>query len=207
MPCPAPRRRRSCSSTTTCCPTGWPSTWLPTRTSPRWTRASGQALVGVLAVVGGLVEREAPEARDGERPRGAAPARAAPGLLVDAGQDLGQALGVGAEVAGHGHRVLVVVVLVDDRRLVGPPAVVRVVLLQGEHDAVAEHREHVPDVAAVFQRRPGPLDGVGPEQALGRRGEQVLPAPGLLADGVGEARVGDLLGIEAAERARLLLHP
>src|SRR4029450_12955548 len=128
MPCPAPRRRRSCSSTTTCCPTWWPSTWLPTRTSTRCTRASDQALVAALAVVGGLVEREAPEARDGERLRVAAPARAAPGLLVDAGQDLGQALGVGAEVAGHGHRVLVVVVLVDDPPLVVPPARVRGVL-------------------------------------------------------------------------------
>src|SRR4029450_14036453 len=87
-------------------PPEWlPSAWLPTRTSTRCTRASDQALVAALAVVGGLVEREAPEARDGERLRVAAPARAAPGLLVDGGPDLGQALGAGAEGGGHGHPV------------------------------------------------------------------------------------------------------
>ncbi len=116
----------------------------------------------------GVVQREAREAGDGEAvdlvlaaDGSTASGRACPIAGVAALRDLRKAPGFGIDLVRYGHGIHLVVGTVA---IMLGPTDERILLGDSEHDALAEHAQHVPDVHRVLEWRPD----------LGRR---VMPQP------------------------------
>jgi len=151
-----------------------------------------------------VVNEVAAERLDGEHRSVTAPPWPAPLVAADGGEPAGQRVRGGAELPRDLRRVLLAVPFGDRGLVLVPVRVERVVLGQHQPEAVVVEPEHVPNVAAVLERRP--LAGQRPARGV-RRGERFLPGGGVRPDHRGDFCPGDGTRIEAAFGTRAAQHP
>ena len=158
----------------------------------------------VVQMVHGVVDEVPAERLDGEHRPVAATAWPPPLVAADGGEPRGERLGGRVKLPRYLRRVLIPVPVADRRLVLVPVREQRVVLGQHQPEAVVVQPEHVPDVAAVLERRP--LAGQRPPRGV-RRAERFLPGSGVRPDHHRDVCPGDGAGIEAAFGTRAAQHP
>jgi probable F420-dependent oxidoreductase len=158
----------------------------------------------VVQVMDRVVNEITAERLDGEHRAVTAPPGPAPLVAADGREPAGQGVRGGAKLPRDLRRVLLAVPVGDRGLVLVPVRVDRVVLGQHQPEAVVVQPEHVPDVAAVLERRP--LAGQRPPRG-GRRGQRFLPGGGVRPHHRGDVCPGDRAGVEAALGTRAAQHP